>query len=718
MTVSDSPIQSAHQQSWKGRLAALLSTVQWPLALGIMLLILSVAAPFWNVPLSRDQGVYATCADTLLRGGVPFRDCWDTKGPILHVTYAVARLIFGRWTAGPYILNTLFIAATSLIVAALARVWFGLHPQWAYGVGMLYGLLAVIIRFDMNAQPESFANFFALLALYFITRRAQIENRWGAWIAGALLNVAVLYKYALAMPFAVAAVALIAFFPINDRRRRWVILAEAIGGAALSTVLFAMYLLMVGALGDALTHVRFIFLYFPKAQLNPNEYAFRSKPIEQTLLYFARLPIIFGLAFIGAGVSIVRRRWFGWPLAAMVLAGIIIVWGQQRFTPYHWTTSLPILSLSIGALINELRQLERLRGTARGIVLGGLSAAALVNTGTFFYQDQWLIMGGVVTGSEAPPSFYERQGVWDHMVAADYIRARTDDDDKIWVWGHHTAIYYLADRSSATRFIYNEPLLMHIRGGHPWQAEWRAEAVEDIYDQPPVYILLTTFDRTFFDFQNPNDSWHDIPEYDNFTRVHYIKEYEFGRFQFFRLKPYWSRHNEPELLDAVTVVDLIEQFPRAVVEAQSDPPIEILPFTMPGEAAIDTIRMHPDARLTYILDLPPGPVCLRIDVGMYPDSWSWGGDGTSFIVEATADGTSNRLWEGYISNAVEDQHWHDQLIDLSAFGGQAIQLSLITGPGPQGNYIGDWAGWALPRIVRPPAGDKCDTNEIVDERHR
>jgi hypothetical protein len=302
------------------------------------------------------------------------------------------------------------------------------------------------------------------------------------------------------------------------------------------------------------------------------------------------------------------------------------------------------------------------------------------------------------------------------MVAAEYLRARTDDDDKIWVWGHHTAIYALAQRESPTRFIYNEPLLMHIRGGNPWQSEWRAEALEAVYADPPAYILLTTFDRTFFDFQNPNVSWHGIAEYDQLTRVHYIQEHEFGRFQFFRLIPYWSRHNDPALLDAVTVMDLLEALPEAEIEAQADPPIEALPFTMPGESALEAIRMHPDARLTYKLDLPPGPVCLRVDVGMYPDSWGWGGDGATFIIDVGAGGSTERLMEVTITNAAEDQHWHDQLIDLSAYGGETIRLSLLTAPGPQGDYTGDWAGWGMPRIVRPPAGDECDTNRIVDER--
>ena len=46
----------------------------------------------------------------------------------------------------------------------------------------------------------------------------------------------------------------------------------------------------------------------------------------------------------------------------------------------------------------------------------------------------------------------------------------------------------------------------------------------------------------------------------------------------------------------------------------------------------DTIRIAPSGKLTYSLDLPQAPVCLRFDAAMYPDSWQWGGDGASFTI--------------------------------------------------------------------------------------
>ncbi|MEJ2147909.1 MAG: hypothetical protein P8Z40_00360, partial [Chloroflexota bacterium] len=150
--------------------------------------------------------------------------------------------------------------------------------------------------------------------------------------------------------------------------------------------------------------------------------------------------------------------------------------------------------------------------------------------------------------------------------------------------------------------------------------------------------------------------------------------------------------------------------------------IAVTPFEVPGEPGYDTLLMQPDARLSYTLDLPPGPDCLRVDTVMFPDSWTWEGDGATFTLEVEHDGEVARLLEEYLANEPSNQHWHPHLIDLSAYGGQTVRLTFQTGPGPAGDYVGDWAGWGMPRLVRPPSGEVsptgevCDTNAVVDLR--
>ena len=88
-------------------------------------LVLLAAAPFFDVPMQRDQGVYAACGSILLHGGAPYRDCWDTKAPLTHYTYALAQALFGINLAGPVILSAVMAGLTGIVVWQIARGWFG-----------------------------------------------------------------------------------------------------------------------------------------------------------------------------------------------------------------------------------------------------------------------------------------------------------------------------------------------------------------------------------------------------------------------------------------------------------------------------------------------------------------------------------------------------------------------------------------------------------------
>ncbi len=705
----------------------------WP-AMVLAGIVVIVAAPFWNVPLNRDQGVYATCADLLSQGGVPFVSCWDTKGPLLHYAYLFAFAIFGPAGRSPYVLNTLVIAATTIVLAALTtRLLFDRHlPTWldlqqtsslwvAYSVGLIYGLMVVAVRYDMNAQPEGFANLFAvagLLSLIIAMRRPASNCFFIA--AGVLLACAVLFKYALILPFGAAALVLLVTVPIKEKQPAFARMrAFGIVFVTSTLVLLIGVLLLVasGALDVAVTHVYFLFRYFPNAQLNPVEFELRSQPVRQTLQYFGRVPLLYAVGAAGLVWAILQKRWYVLFVGLYLLSAIALVWIQQRFTPYHWIAALPAIAIAVGLFLRE-SVAQPLPPQSKRVLPAVAIVAVLTNAAWFFYVDQWLIVGPRLTGQQTEQEFHLRQGTWDQIQVAQYITDHTEPGDGLWVWGHHTPIYHLAERYPPTRFIYNEPLLMRIRGGHPYREQWRSEALEAIYESPPEYILLTTFDRTFFDFQNPDVSWSEIEAYRDFTDRYYIRELTIGRFKVYRLSPYYSRQLDARLLDAVTQTDLVAQFPDADVLNQVEPNIRIEPFTVFPEPAYDTILMHSGGALAYNLELSDGINCLRFDATMFPDSWEWGVDGASFAVDVEAGGqTPIRVFERYISNAPEDQGWFSEIVDLSAWSGQNIRLVLSTGPGPNNDFTGDWAGWGQPRIVTPPNNvQACSVNAVYDPR--
>jgi mannosyltransferase len=156
-------------------------------------------------------------------------------------------------------------------------------------------------------------------------------------------------------------------------------------------------------------------------------------------------------------------------------------------------------------------------------------------------------------------------------------------------------------------------------------------------------------------------------------------------------------------LQVLTVYDFIANLSDAEIDAPQEPfqHVDTRVFTMPQTGDWKPVLfMHPSSRASYRLTLPEEAVELRFSIAMSPESWDWGGDGSTFIVRLRSqDGEVHDLLSQLVSNAPEDRQWHSASIDLSPFAGQDVTITFATDPGPQGDFTGDWAGWGEPRIV-------------------
>lgn len=162
--------------------------------------------------------------------------------------------------------------------------------------------------------------------------------------------------------------------------------------------------------------------------------------------------------------------------------------------------------------------------------------------------------------------------------------------------------------------------------------------------------------------------------------------------------------NEDQAQEAITLYDLTEMVNSEAtrINTQAPEPVDVFSYKMPYESedSLPALLLHPPAEISFQLELPPEPVALDTHVGMFADSWEWGGDGSTFVVYLTdAEGNTNEVWRKHVSNEPADRYWHPLEISLSEYGGQTVTLTLETEPGPQGSETGDWALWRWPRIV-------------------
>ena len=153
---------------------------------------------------------------------------------------------------------------------------------------------------------------------------------------------------------------------------------------------------------------------------------------------------------------------------------------------------------------------------------------------------------------------------------------------------------------------------------------------------------------------------------------------------------------------------LLSTSPQAVKQPPDDPTrhsslVQPNHFKIGGEtqsvlAAVST------STITYIFDLP-AHAQFKTALALNPAIWHPDkGDGVEFVVRLQAGAQGHELLRRYIDpkHSAADHTWHTVSIDLSAYGGQQVQLALTTLPGPKGDSSYNWAGWAQPKIVLAP----------------
>ncbi|HEU4533547.1 MAG TPA: hypothetical protein VFS00_05490, partial [Polyangiaceae bacterium] len=434
----------------------------------------------------RDQGIYAVVGEGMTRGLAPYKDRWDFKPPGIFLLYACARGLFGGSVHAVRALETM--GWVSLVGAfwLLAKRYVG--AGWP---GLLGGLLAVLthvqLEFWHTGQPESFGAVALAWALVAAGAEFDLEapggrrKQWAAWAAsGALYACASLLKPPLGGGFLVSL-----GFALRAGRRRgarsrgaragvaraWLETTAAFAiGAAAPVALTVAYFAAKGALGHLYDT---LFVFTP----NYTKLGFRAEWLlgfiflacEQWVFSFSAfnvlgLALLLGLPSLGP-----RGREGAWHVVGVVAFQLVGVGLQAKFFPYHYGAALPFAGLLAGWGYAKLWRAARARGP-----LAAAATFALVpllydaRTATrdledgFWDRCRLRLQALLTTPAGAQPLDDHLHSVADvnagaNRQVAEWLRAHTPEGSSVYIWGFEPAIYDLAGRRPASRYIYNVP---------------------------------------------------------------------------------------------------------------------------------------------------------------------------------------------------------------------------------------------------------------------
>ena len=154
-----------------------------------------------------------------------------------------------------------------------------------------------------------------------------------------------------------------------------------------------------------------------------------------------------------------------------------------------------------------------------------------------------------------------------------------------------------------------------------------------------------------------------------------------------------------------TTIDLIQQFDTAEKRPGDPPPAQWCTLT---EATLNgvtrrAVRVLSTSRLIYRLTVPQEAV-LRVWIGLEPDVWDKEGDGVLFRFGVSDGRTYDELLNQHVNpyTVKADRQWIPVSIDLSAYGGRAVDLIFNTNSSLPNRPIdarNDKPLWAEPAIV-------------------
>lgn len=461
------------------------------------------AVLFFGYEYGRDQGIYATVAGAIARGGAPYLDAWDFKPPGVFVVYALARGLFGPGMGALRVLELAGYASLLPAFMALSRRWLGEAKP-----GVLAAFVAFYAQFQLEywdtAQPESFAGVVIAWALVYAARAEDAEEsvaRLRACFASGLLYAAAgLFK-----PHLGAGLAVSAWLVCAAARRRhaspWAALAACSAGAAVGLVACAAWLMATGA-GPATVETFAVFL--------PAYHALRFE--------WARLPLfaarsvyqlVFGYtALLSAGLIALavlpplgsRERRALVHVGGVLALQLLGVAYQGRFYPYHFGASLTLLALPAGwglwkAWLHARKTTGGVAAACAALALLAVPAPAIPSYGAAEFWQRVGLRGKLLFGAVDARAVNLLHSAGDvHYGAnrrvADWLAEHTDPAAAIYVWGFEPMLYEMAARRPASRWIYNVPQRLE------WaqRGRARAELMRDLEARPPAAIVLVKND--------------------------------------------------------------------------------------------------------------------------------------------------------------------------------------------------------------------------------
>jgi hypothetical protein len=454
--------------------------VFWGLLLVVMLAMI-IRYGVIGVPLERDEGEYAYGGQLILQGLLPYQMIYNMKLPGIYAAYAGLMTVFGQTHN----------AATIVLVFLLTRQLYdsivGLVAAAAFAIMSLLPSVQGIF-----ANAEHFVILFSIGGLWILVKALDEDRLWLILVSGLLLGSGFLMKQhgAAFILFGGLYILIqqIRFRPVLERHLFFKTGLFALG-AMIPYGITCMVFVFNG------TFEKFWFWTFKYAKTYTTLAPFsvgwslfkaRAFNIIQSapLLW---LLVLLGLPALWLDKHARRRLIF---VGMFSIFSVMAICPGFYFRPHYYILLLPAAALlagiSIAAVINNLL-------TNRPLILKyglPLLLAGMCVFGSVYQHRHFLFK---MTPIQLSRTVYGLNPFPETLQIAQFLRANTEENDRIAVLGSEPQIYFYAGRRSASGYIYMYALMEN----HDYALEMQKEMVRDIERTQPKFLVFVNVDTSW-----------------------------------------------------------------------------------------------------------------------------------------------------------------------------------------------------------------------------
>ena len=441
--------------------------------LGIIIFIFIFNCNSLNTPFERDEGEYAYSAKVLLNGGLPYRDSFMQKPPMIIYTYALGQIIPNNAVWPPRFLRILFILGIVLATGLIIKKEYGEDM----GIASMY-LLVPMLSFPYLAGLAANTEIFMLLPLvatlliFVLNKNKNLISFWVCFWAGFLGTMAILYK-----PIALLPLVFIFIFWLFEIWRKEKILKKVLtsgsfilAGIISSLLLFLGYFIIKDG-GKSFWESAVVFnSYYLNWVNNSSPIFWREMPIFMAKWF--PLCLLFILSFFLK----FKNKWF---YIGLFFSCFLMIFKSP--IGHYYILLMPFWIILVAGAISSISSYFDKKWKNNKTILT-LTIISL------------LFMIGAVNrqfGLSSEEISYWIYGTSNPFVESKIISGKIDEitkpNDYVFVGGSEPQILYYANRKSSSRFVITYPFVINT----PVQLKYQKEAIGELEKNVPQAIVIS-----------------------------------------------------------------------------------------------------------------------------------------------------------------------------------------------------------------------------------